>query len=178
MLVIRKQNFESQPCYCCTGMKANQNDPQYAVVYQLYHKLPDSTKHIPCQVVVPRCKHCADKMKPVRTFAFAGVGIATIGTFMCNFGENGGFWWPLIAAIFVGGVSFFVLSYILNFAFSIVYNQMESEYDIIAVLKNYYGWQTDEPKQGESDGSFTDNKINKMLTDLVENYGCEYGNID
>ena len=66
---------------------------------------------------------------------------------------------------------------VLNYAFSIVYNQMASDNEIVNVLRGIYGWQTEEPEKGVSDDSFKDQKIDVMLNDLVTNYGCEYGNV-
>lgn len=66
---------------------------------------------------------------------------------------------------------------VANYAFSVVYNQMESDYEIVNLLRHKYGWQTDEPKEGDRDPSFTDERMNQMFDDLVINNNCEYGNI-
>lgn len=176
MLTIRKQNFESQPCYCCDGVKANYSDPQYAVTYQLYHLLPDSKRHLPARVVVPRCKYCAEKMSPILPLSIGIAIIAAIGGFFFVFSDSG-IVWSLVCAVIWTVAGFFGAIIILNYAFSIVYNQMESSYEIVEVLKNEFGWQTDEPKEGDYDSTFDDNAINNMLNKLVTEYGCEYGDV-
>lgn len=176
MLTIRKRNFESQQCYCCTGIKANICDPNSSVVYILNHKLPDKTKHIKAQVVVPRCKYCADKMKPIMPISIIVGIVGGIGGFLYTFSSHGILISLVCGIIWVAAVAFVMLM-VLNFAFSIVYNQMESNYEIVNVLCKKYGWQTDDHKKGDCDLTFTDNRINEMLEDLVDNYECEYEDI-
>lgn len=177
MLTIRKQNFDSQQCYCCAGMKANICDPNSSVVYRMYHRLPDKTKHIQVQVVVPRCKYCADKMKPILPIALvAGLAFGGISGFLYTISAHGvlisllcGFLWAAVVALAV--------LIVLDKSFSIVYGQKESNYEIITLLRNRYGWQTNEPKEGDADTSFIEKRMDEMLNDLVTNYNCEYGDI-
>lgn len=176
MLTIRKQNFDQQYCYCCHGDIKNICDPNSSVVYRLNHKLPDSSRHIQAQVVVPRCNFCADKMKPVFPIAIWGGIIGAIAGFMYAYSTNGIFISIICAVIWAIGSAVATLV-VTNFSFSVVYNQMESDYEIVNILQNKYGWQTDEPKQGDTDKSFTEEKMNEMLNDLVENYNCEYGDV-
>ncbi|MDO4460884.1 MAG: hypothetical protein Q4C30_00110 [Bacteroidia bacterium] len=174
MLTIRKQNFESQLCYCCTGIKANICDPGSSLVYKLYHKLPDESRHIQAQVVVPRCKKCAEKMTPIIPIAIIGGIFGCLGGFFYTFSSHG-FIISLICGLCWGAVVLVGMLNVLNFAFSIVYNQMESDYEIVSVLRDKYGWQTYKPQEGDSDSSVTVNKFNAMLEDIVVNYDCEYG---
>lgn len=176
MLTIRKQNFEEQQCYCCTGTKANFCDPNSSVTYRLTHRLPNPKMHLQAQVIVPRCKHCADKMKPMIPISIIGGLVCGIGGFLYTICAHGVMLSLLIGVVWAvaGAIGMFM---ILSIAFSVVYNQRESDYEIVNVLRNKYGWSTDEPKEGETDYSFTDSRINGMLEDLVVNYGCEYGNI-
>lgn len=174
MLTIRKQNFETQLCFSCNH---NTNDPEYAIVYTLYHKLQDESKCLPCNVVIPRCRHCAMKMKPITSFKIAGAIIGGLGSFFATLSENS-FWFAIICGLFFAIVAWFVIGYLLSFAFVIVYRQLPSDYKLISVMKNKYDWQENEPKRGERDITFTEEKMNRMLDDLVINYDCEYGSID
>ncbi len=176
MLTIRKQNFESQLCYCCNGIKANYSDPNYAVTYRLYHKLPDENKHIPCQVVIPRCKYCAEKMKPIFPISIICGIIGAIAGFLYTFCAHG-IWVSLLVAAIFGAAVWCAMLIVSNYAFSVVYNQMESDYEIVNLLRYTYGWQTDEPKKGDADYSFTDEMMHQMFEDLVVNHNCEYGDI-
>ena len=176
MLTIRKQNFESQQCYCCTGGEVNICDPKNSVEYYLYHRLPNGSQHIPLRVIIPRCKVCASKMQPVLPISVLGGIIGGIGGFMYTFSTNGVFI-SLLCGLLWAVVVFFIMFTIISFAFRTVYSQDESNYDLVALLINEYGWQTDKPKDGDSDNGFTNRKIDEMLKDLVENYGCEYGDV-
>jgi len=174
MLVIRKQNFDSQPCYCCTGKRTNTSDPNYATTYVLYHKLPDSLHHLEARVIVPRCKYCAQKMLPIFYFAIGASTIAAIGGFLYTFCDHG-IILSLLTAVFWGGIGFVACLKILGYAFGIVYNQSESDYQIVNVLKMKFGWQTTQPKQGEKDEFFSDFALKNMLDRLENEYGCEIG---
>lgn len=176
MLTIRKQNFESQPCYCCDGVKANYSDPRYAVVYTLYHKLPDDSIHMQAQVVVPRCKHCAEKLKPIKLLSAIGAIIGAAAGFFYTYSTNGVGVSCFVAVLWAIG-SFIALGYILNMAFANVYQQTGSNYDIVNVMTDQYGWQWGQPQKGDSDVSFTDARMNEMLNDLATNYHCEFADL-
>jgi hypothetical protein len=176
MLFIRKQNFENEPCFCCTGQKTYDNDPDCAIAYQLYHKLPGGTQYLPAKVIIPRCQHCANKVRPVRLIslitAVIGVMSGFLYTFCCH-----GFWISLLCGAVWGGISYYAALVLFNFAFSIVYHQMGGDYQIVKILKRDYGWQITEPKRGQSDDSFTDLRQAEMFQQLSERYGCEFGDI-
>lgn len=176
MLTIRKRNFELQECFCCTGLKKYKNDPESAIVYQLYHKLPGGKRYIPARVFVPRCKHCAEKMKPISILTIITAAISAVAGFLYCISSNS-LLISLAGAIIWGIVIYFTIPIIYNFSFNIVYNQMCSNYNIISIMEYEYGWQATEPKQDESDDSFTNVRMNHMLQELSEQYDCEYGDI-
>jgi len=176
MLTIRKRNFESEECFCCTGLKKYKNDPESAIVYQLYHKLPGGEEYLPARVIVPRCKHCADKMKPIRTLTIITAVIGAIaGLLYCM--SSHGLLISIVGSIVWGVVLYFTMPILYHFAFNIVYNQMCSNYNIISIMEYEYGWQTSEPKNGDSDDSFTEVRMNQMLQKLSEQYDCEFGDL-
>lgn len=83
----------------------------------------------------------------------------------------------LLVAVLFGAAVCLSMILILTYAFSVVYNQKTSDYEIVNLLRDKYGWQPEQPKEGDTDYSFTDNRMNLMLDDLVENHDCEYGDI-
>ena len=173
MLTIRKQNFDSQLCYCCNGVNANYGDPKSAVKYRLYHRLPDKKKHVACQVVVPRCKYCAGKMKPILPISIMGGILGAVSGFLYTVCAHG-VGLSLLAAALFGTVFFFIMHAVTKMAFEFVYNQAEFDYEIVNVLQNAYGWQPNKPAEGDVDYSFTEDRMIQMLDDLVTNYDCEY----
>lgn len=172
MLVIKKANFEQQPCYCCTSQEHNVCDKNSSVVYDLHHRVPDGDHQISCRVMVPRCKHCAEKMAPAVNIALVLAILATVLTMVAGIlGKGVGT--GIFMGLLVGVVSFFLLSYVVNLAFQQVYKQNVEEYEVVRVLMKTYGWQTAEVKKGEKDPSFTPFTIDAMVADLQNNWGCE-----
>lgn len=176
MLIIRKQNFANEPCFFCRGNKVFVNDPQYAVQYQLYHKLPVETHYLSAKVIIPRCKCCANKIKPVRLISLIIAVLGVMSGFLYTIGSHV-FVISLICGFIWGGITYIVVWLFLDFVFRIVYNQIGGDYQIVKVLKQKYGWQMNKPSKGSSDLSFTYHIEEKMFHQLREDYGCDIGNI-
>lgn len=171
MLTILKENFESQTCYCCSGLKANYADPNSSVQVVLYHRLPDDKQHLRAKVIIPRCKECAKKMAPVGNILLVTTILAVVFGFVFGMSDSG-ILYSLFISVVWGVVTLGFLATVLDYAFKFVYRQDESNYEIVQVMKSQYGWQTSEPKQGESDFSFTDTVLNNMLNVLQTQHNC------
>lgn len=179
MLIIRKKNFESQKCYCCLGEKANASDLDSSVAYNLYHKTPDKTRHIPVQVIIPRCKCCEENMDPIMSISTKFTGIIVIGilfVLICHTPAHLGFMeilMFLVLSLLCGVFVWIWMTIIIGISFNIVYKQNEKGYEIVKVLLKKYGWQTTAPKMGDKDVAFTDRKLKKMCEDLAMKHNCE-----
>lgn len=171
MLTIRKKNFEDQPCFCCGGIKTYKGDPKYALRFTLCHETPNANKYVPLNVMVPRCKKCANKMKPVIPMALCGGVLAFIFAFLKPTNSS------VPQCLIIGVLVAVFLFFILKVAFGLVYKQRARNYELYNVLVNEYGWETSERKLGGSDPNFTQDMLALMLDDLEQNYDCEFRNV-
>lgn len=173
MLTIRKQNFDSQLCYCCVGHKANIVDSKSSVTCQLYHQLPNGS--ISARIIVPRCRHCADKMNPIFPIGIVGGIMGGIGSFFYIFSTNGVLF-SLLGGLFWAVLIAFILVVVMTYSFSFVYKQDSTDYEIAKILRSQYGWQTEPSKESDKNAPVTTElRVNQMLQTLVEDHGCEYG---
>lgn len=172
MLTIRKANFDNEPCFCCTGTKKYLNNPKHCCTHSLYHKLPTKNTYMQAWVIVPKCEHCASKTFPVLTISIILSLTSLVASYFWMYSTNGWFI-SLIGALVHFVIAFVLYLGILSYAFDFVYKQQTSNYELVRIMTEEYGWIHSRPSENQTDPSFTEERFNNMLDDLVNIYGCE-----
>lgn len=177
MILIRKKEFDHQPCFFCEGNVKYPNKWDYAKFFTLYHNSVIKDHVYEIKVAVPCCEHCHKKTVPARIFAIIfGILGMVMGTMY--FIHSSILAVTILLGIFVGFFIYYITQKIIVFSCEIIYGQDKGLYEIVDIIIKEYGWRQNQISIRRKDISFDEDKFSVFLQEMEEKYNCEILEMD
>jgi len=154
-------------CYFCgNDIPDGENEESVVTLYRQVNMM----QFITAEVHIDQCPSCNSKIKRGTYIAIAITVLSAIGVFIGLAGTDLGFFTIIgagMATLFLGVIEYFGMMFTFRYA----YNIWDDSHPVVKLMKDQYGWQSDEPKQGDKFSAFGNDQFNEMIQTIQRQYG-------